>query len=91
MKLKTKAKKSPLVDPGKLMNFVLNPLKISINYGIYHSLYNLSSYDPRYVLLKEKNALKSDFILKKKAYHAAGPQGRMGKVKTCIVKRHIKG
>jgi len=39
-----------------------------------------------YVLLKEKNALKSDFILKKKAYHAAGPQGRMGKVRVTMAR-----
>jgi len=39
-----------------------------------------------YVLLKEKNALKSDFILKKKAFGASGPQGRMSKVRVTMAR-----
>jgi len=39
-----------------------------------------------YVLLKEKNALRSDNILKKKAFGTMGPQGRMSKIRVTIAR-----
>lgn len=40
----------------------------------------------RYVLLREKNALKSDNQYKFKVYDKIGPQGRLGKVKRTMAR-----